>query len=592
MVIGAFVLVITLIGLFIASSFTQQVAPLPGKMVLYLNLDGDLTEQPAQSSLTDPFSSPEPTVHELVDTIDRASKDKRVKGIMARMNGGSFSLARSDELRNAIKRFRLAGKFAYIYSSSYGEGAGDMGRYYLASAFQEIWMQPLGIVSMPGAQVEVPFVKGLLDKVGVYPQFYHRKEYKTAYESFTNNQMSEPNHEELTQVVGDIRDEIVKNVPPERNISAENFEKLVDKGLFTAPEALNVKLIDHADYADTLIERIKKDVTGDPKASDDDVFVDPEQYAQSGDWQDEVSHLAVKRPSVAVIYVVGLIMESNAGDDSPLSGGERVAASDDIAPAILDAADDKSIAAIVLRIDSPGGSPVASESILRALAKAKAKGKPVIVSMGPTAASGGYWIATNADQIFVMPSTLTGSIGVLGGKFSGAELAKKLGVNMDGSVKWGENAGMWSLATPFSNSQAERINAMLDMVYKAFVERVAQGRGMTVEQVDRIAGGRVWTGTRALKNGLADQMGGMREALNYAARILGVKDKTQLNIVTLPKPKTALEKLAEFMGAQTLAYENMRFQNRIFAYFAPMLRNIAVMDNSHGYAAYEPMRLK
>jgi protease-4 len=582
--LGAFVLVMILLGFYVASNFTDvQPESLPREMVLYLPLDEDPGEIPARSG---PFSEDLPTVHDLVNAIDRATLDKRVKGMYARMDEGTYSMARTDELRGAIKRFRAAGKFAYIYSPSYGQGAGDLGRYYLASAFQEIWMQPLGVLSIAGVRAEVPFLRDTLDKIGIYPQFYKRKEYKTAYESLTHSEMSPENRQEIEDLVGDIRANILKDIPADREITPEAFEQLVDHGLFTAPEALNAKLITNADYADILVERIKTDVTGDPDA-DDDLFVDPVTYMESASWEDREHRfmdIGSSRPSVALIYVVGAIMDTGVGNGT--------AAADEIAPAILDAADDDEIQAIVLRIDSPGGSPVASESILRAVERAKQKGKPVIVSMGPTAASGGYWVAAYADQIFALPATLTGSIGVLGGKISADALWKKLGVKWNKDIKWGENSGLWSVNTPFSKTEEERINAMLDNVYAAFIERVSKGRGMTIEQVDKVAHGRVWSGTKAVELGLADQIGGLREALDYTAKILGAEDKTGIDVVVLPEAKSPIERFMDLMDEQGSVYEGMKFQQRIAAFLAPALQSLAVLQNSHGAAAYEPLRIE
>ncbi len=586
-VLGGFVLFIAFLTFMAASNLSEGERPaaIPREMVLYLPLDEEPGEIPIPAG---PFSAQPPTVHELVEAIDRAATDKRVKGMFARMDEGTFAMARSEELRAAIKRFQEKGKFAYIYSPSYGQGAGDLGRYYLASAFGELWMQPMGIVSIGGVRAEVPFARDTLDKIGVAPQFYKRKEYKTAYESFTNKTMSDENREEISALIDDMKAEILKDVPAERGLEPAAFARLVDKGLFTAPEALEAKLITKADYADVLVERIKKDVTGDPEASDD-LFVDAGDYLERVRHEDSeksfVRAFTGERPQVALIYVVGAIMDTNMG-------GEETAAADEIAPAILDAADDENIEAIIIRIDSPGGSPGASESILRAVDRAKQKGKPVIVSMGPTAASGGYWVAAYADQIFALPVTLTGSIGVLGGKVSLAELWKKVGVNWDRSVAWGENAGLWSLNTPFSKSEEERVNAMLDHVYKSFIERVSKGRGLNPEAVEKIARGRVWTGAEAVKIGLVDQLGGLREATQYTAKILGEKDASGIDVIVLPKPKTALERFIELVQDQGSVYEGFKFQGRVGKVFGPFLQDAAVYQNSGGLMTYEPLRVE
>ncbi len=588
-VLGAFVLVMFLIFAYTASRIEGvQSTSLPGKMVLYLRLDEDPGEIPQPASLTDPFAAPALTVHDIVNVIDRSATDDRVKGMVAHLETGTYELVRSQEIRNAVKRFRDTGKFSYIYSSSYGQGSGDTGRYYLASAFGEIWMQPMGLVSIAGVRADTPFARKALDMIGVEPQFFQRKEYKTAYESFTNSKMSEPNREETKAMIDDIKTQLLTEIPADRGIKPSAFENLVDKGLFTAPEALESKLVTKLDYLDVLSDKIKMDVTGRVDENDE-IFVDAATYAADVAWETGERNIMMSsfggKPNVALIYVVGMILDTN------VSGDYGVAAADEIAPAINDAADDETIEAIVIRVDSPGGTPAASDDILRAIERAKQKGKPVIVSMGPTAASGGYWVSAYADQIFAGPLTLTGSIGVLGGKVSVGKLWDKIGVNWDKSIQWGKNSGMWSLNTPFSKSEAERIDAMLDNVYAAFTARVAKGRGMTQEQVDKIAGGRVWTGMRAVKIGLVDQLGGLREAMDYTAQILGAKDKNDLNVIVLPEPKSTLERLLSVVD-QGQVTSGMKFQQKIYSYLSPMIDTMRVFDGGHGVAAYETLRIQ
>ncbi len=558
-------------------------------MVLYIPFEGDLRETPREASISEPFVPYQPTVHEIVYAIDRAASDDRVKGIMARLDDGNVSLSHAQEIRSALKRFKETGKFTTIYSSSYGGTGGGLSRYYLASAFDEIWMQPLGIVTIPGVRAEVPFFRALLDKIGVTPQFFQREDHKTVYESLTRRSMSPENRETLEGVVGAIRDEIVTTIPQERGIAPEAFSGLVNQGLFTAQEALDNKLITTMDYADVLVENLREEITGD-RESEEQIFVGVGSYL-GGITREQakgmMSGLIDQKPSVALIYAVGPIMDNAAGA-SP--GG--VAAADTIAEAIVTASDDDSIETIVLRVDSPGGSPIASERILRALHNAKNKdGKHVIVSMGATAASGGYWIATNADRIFALPVTLTGSIGVVGGKFAIGELSKNLDVNWDNSVRWGQNSGMWSLTTPFSESEAERMNAMLDQIYDAFLTRVAEGRNMSLEQARDLAGGRVWTGRAALEVGLVDEMGGLEEALDYAATLSGKTDSHELNVVVLPQPKNTLEQILELLGAQAFMAQSIQANRHFIDALEPVLQDMAVYSGNRGVNTYDPVRI-
>lgn len=581
-----------IMGVYYASLFQQQAAPsLPDKMVLYVEFEDGLKEVAKSAGFSDPFGSPQMTVRRMIAAIDRASGDERVKGMIARMNGGGFAMAHIQEVRDAIKRFRASGKFAHIYSSSFGEAGGGLGRYYLASAFDEIWMQPLGVVTIAGVKAEVPFLRGVMDKIGITPNFYQREDYKTAYESLTNTSMSKENRETLTGIINEIRDTVLEDIPVERGMSVADFSALVDKGLFTAQGALDAGLITYMDYADVLIDRIETEITGsdDPE---DQLFVGIANYASktAGDKQKSLP-FANKRQQVALIYVVGAIMD-NKDSGSPLGAGSGVASATEIGGAIIDATDDDEISTIILRVDSPGGSPVASEHILRAVERAKEKGKKVIVSMGPMAASGGYWVSAYADHIFALETTITGSIGVVGGKFAAGDLMDKIGVKWD-SVQWGENSGIWSFNTPFSSTEAERINLMLDAVYDAFLERVSKGRDMSIEAVRKLAGGRVWSGRQALDVGLVDEIGGFYEVFKYVANLEGVEDDlSQLDIVVLPRPKTPIQKIIDLIAESGAVYEGMRIQSMFSDVIQPYFSDVYTMMGGQSSSVYNPIRIE
>lgn len=574
--LGAMML-LTIVMLIVMLSNLPTAAPpgLPRQMILALEIDGDTPELPPRGGFGGPFWNGVPTLQQTITAIDTAAQDKRVKGLYVRLREPGLSLAHAQEIRAAVMRFNASKKFASLYTTSFGEAGGGLSQYYLASAFDEIWMQPMGVLSIGGIRAEVPYLRPLLDKWKIVPEFFQRKDYKTAYESFQRSDMTPENRRMLGDIVQGIRTEIVDTVPAARGLSAAEFERRVNEGLFTAPQALEAKLITNADYVDLLLKQIKKKATGDAEASDD-IFVDPLTY---------IAHRGYKKsgPRVALIYVIGAIVSNEMG--------EGMAAAEDIAPAILQASEDESIKAIVLRIDSPGGSPVASESILRAITLAKEKGKKVIISMGNTAASGGYWIASGGDRIFALPTTLTGSIGVLGGKVSIGGLWKDWGVNWDQSVQWGENAGMWSMNSPFTASEAKRFNLMLDHVYDSFLDRVAQGRKMKKQDVDAIAGGRVWTGAQAVKNGLIDEIGGLHETFSYVAQLLGVKAGGDLEIIQLPHPKTPFEEILEFLHHQGMVAQGIALQMEIYQTLAPALQTLGLAREAHGAILYEPMRL-
>ncbi len=583
MFLGASVLFFSVISAFTISSVVNNMnVELPNNMVLYMELDGELSDLPKEMSIADPFSNHTKTLKSFIDAIERAKTDKRVKGIYARLKTGRYQITHIQELRAAIKDFRRSGKFAYIYSSSYSNG---LGGYYLATSFDKIWMQPMGSVMITGVNAQMPFLRSVLDKIGIEPQFFQRKEYKNAYASLTNSKMSDENREAMDALVADIADVLNSDISADRDFKDGEFKSLVDRGLFISSEALETGLIDVSDYADILVENINMKITGDIKG-DGLTYINFDSYMNKTTMQSDGL-----LPSVALIYAVGAIIDSKDNKIYAGLGGSPVAAADEIAGALIEAAYDDNIKAVVLRVDSPGGSPVASETILRAVQKLQEKGKSVTVSMGSMAASGGYWISASADQIFTLPSTVTGSIGVLGGKISAQKLWENLGVNWDGS-KWGANSAMFSANTPFSDSEAERMNIMLDNIYDSFIMRVSKGRNMSIDEVEKIARGRVWVGTSAVKIGLADQFGGLNDALDYAAIKLGAAGRSDIDIVILPKPLTPVEKFIELLEGQVNAGKMLGVQAKLMEGFAPVISEFMIMNDTQNNSVYAPINIR
>lgn len=592
MAIGFLVMISLFISIYTLSAMTPQgAAGLPKDIVLVLPFDQDLADVPDSGGFAAGFAAPPPSVYQITEAIEAAKDDPRVKGIVATLGSGALPLSHTEEIRAALKDFRTSGKFTHIYAPSYGEGGGGLGKYYMASAFETIWMQPMGVLSIPGINAEVPYLRGVLDTLGVTPQFYQRHEYKTAYESLTNTEMSPANRVMLTEMVSNLRDVLVRDIAQSRGMEPSSFEALVGKGLFTDDAALEAGLIDKLDYQDVLEDLLIEQATGQKPDDVEDEnlpFVDVADY--HADLMEHKHGLMGDegKPKLAIVYVSGAIIQGE--EDGGNSNG--IAAADAIVPAIDEATRDEDVKAIILRVDSPGGSPTASESILRALDKAKAKGKPVIVSMGPTAASGGYWVAAKADAIFAHPTTITGSIGVLGGKVALENAWEKIGLNW-GTVKWGQNAGIWSMNTPFSETEAAQINLMLDDVYESFLARVSEGRKMDVAAVDSIARGRVWTGEIAKQIGLVDQLGGLTDALDYAAKQSGLSGRSEALVEVYPKPLNAFEKLAKLLGAQERSVQVLAAQARLLEFLAPALESLALATgNPRDYGVYEPLRVR
>lgn len=574
-------------------------AALPRDIVLVAPFADGLADQPQNAGFSAAFTPPAPGVYQIIEAIEAAKDDPRVKALVATMGDGSFALAHVEEIRKAVKNFRKSGKPAYIYAPSFGETGGGLGRYYLASAFGQIWMQPMGVISIPGVNAESPYLRGLLDDWGIKPQFFQRYEYKTAYESVNEKAMTPANREMLTDMVARLSTVLVKDIAADRGLKEAAIKAQIDKAVLTGDAALKARLIDRLDYEDVLEDKLVLDSTGKKREDlgDKDMpFVDIAAYSADVEKRrtgQKDGLLGRGKPKVALVYAAGVIQQSSQGA-APGPGslmGEGTAAADVLVPAIEDAADDDEVTAIVLRIDSPGGSPTASESILRALDKAKQKGKRIIVSMGPTAASGGYWIAAKADRIFALPTTITGSIGVLGGKLDMSGLWSKLNVNWD-AVRWGENSTIWSFNHSFSESETVQVNAMLDDVYNAFLARVAEGRKMPVENVALIAKGRVWTGTAAFQNGLVDELGGLPQALDFAAKEAGLKSREDMAVEVFPKPLSPFEKLQKLLGGQEDGMKALAAQSRILSWLSPLFGDLAIARAPQEYGVYAPLQVR
>lgn len=573
LVIGAVILFSLLMGLLVGMLFGGK-DDIPNEAVLVLNVTDPIGETEHARSLTDPLADAGITVGDLIETLDRARGDDRIKGLIVSLDKMAMELAHIQELRTAIKRFRTSGKFAYIYTASFADLGSGIGAYYLASAFDKIWMQPVGMLSITGLALEMPFAKDVLDKIGANPEFLHREEYKSAMESFTNSHMSAPNRESMQSILDDLSKGIFTDIAEDRKITAVKLQPLIDQGLLTGDAALKAGLIDRLDYADVLLRETREKITGE-KDSEEPPLVMVEDY------YDETSPSKEHNPNanVALVRVAGEIVPG----DEPEPG---MATGDYIAEAIIEAAEDKSIKAIVVRVDSPGGSPSASETIRRAIVYAKEKGKKIVVSMGPVAASGGYWVTVNAHHIFAMPSTLTGSIGVIMGKFEIAELWKKIGVNWD-SLQWGENARLWSSNKPLSESERASLNDAIDDTYMSFLKRVSDGRKMPVEKVREIAKGRAWTGGQAKANGLVDDLGGLDTALDYTAAQIGLKDRTKLDIRLIPEPLSPLEELMHMLGTQVGIGVYPGKGGALIREVSPLMRKLDVMERIGPVQVYD-----
>ncbi len=484
---------------------------LPGQRAPVL-LELDLTALPVSPDHDDPLARLRargrakfaPTLKALHD----AATEKNVVGLIAKV-GGPLPWAGMQELRLAVAAFTAGGKPAVAWAESFGEGGGDTAAYVLATGFAEVWLQPGGSIGLLGVGLETTFLRGALDKIGVEPQLEQRHEYKNAADRVQRTEFTPAHRESLQRLAESTLDEAVSAIAVSRGLPESRVRELVDTGPRTATEAQAVGLVDQLGYRDQVYAAVRARVAQDAEL----LFADR--------WRPRSRPRlpALRKAHVALVEVRGAIV-SGATRRGPMG---RQVGSDSVAGELRAATADDQVKAVVLRVDSPGGSAVASETIWREVCRVREAGLPVVVSMGEAAASGGYYIACPADVIVALPSTLTGSIGVFGGKFVLAGLLDKLGLTT-GTIEEGARSTMFSTRRGFSDDERARLAATIDATYDDFVTKVAQGRGRPYAEVEALARGRVWTGRDALGVGLVDELGGLRDAVRIARQRAGLPD--------------------------------------------------------------------
>lgn len=500
-------------------------------------LELDLRSMPPETSGFDPLAmitgaSRPASLRDTVSAIYRAAEDPRVAGLIARVQLTASPSAAVQELREAIVAFTAA-KPSLAWAETY---PGTLS-YYLASAFGEVWMQPAGSVGLIGFASNATFLRDAFDKAGIEAEVVARGEYKSAANRFTEHGFTEAHREAVTRMLESIREQVWEAVGTSRKLDSAALDALADRAPLLREEAVSSGLVDRIGFRDEAYDRIAE-LVGVKEVSEENA--PPRLYVSryAGAARSRLIPPAPSvpgrrtKPTVAVINVDGTIVDGRGGPQF-LPFGTSTVGSDTIAPALREAAADDSVSAIVVRVNSPGGSVTASETLWREVKKARKRGKPVVASMGSVAASGGYYIAVAADAVVASPATITGSIGVLTGKLVIRDLLGRLGVGSD-TVRTNANADAWAIDTPFTPEQRAHREAEADLLYADFVERVAEGRNLTKDAVDRVARGRVWTGADALERGLVDELGGFRTALRRAKILAGLDEDADVRIVTYP----------------------------------------------------------
>ena len=469
------------------------------------------------------------TLRDYLETLEAAGNDPQVSGLMVKLGGAPVGIATVQDLREALLKFRAKKKFVYGFSESFG----GLGNYYLAATFDRIFLLPSGEVSITGIFADQQFIRGSLDKLGVQPHFEGRYEFKNARDYFMEKKFTPAHREATDKLVGSLFNQLVKGIAEGRGMTVEKLRDLIDHAPHFGPESVTNHLVDELAYRDQAYSQAMKRAGAGAK-----LLYLSKYHATAKQMNDS-------GPRVALIYGEGAITSGKSATD-PMMGGSSMG-SDTVAAAFRQAVDDSQVRAILFRVNSPGGSAIASDVIGREVQRARQAGKPVVISMGAVAASGGYWVAMDADRIVAQPATITGSIGVVSGKFIMAGLFEKLGLSYDG-IKYGQNSSIYDSGQDFSPSELERFRSSLDRIYETFTSRVAAGRKLPKERVLQIARGRVWSGEDALGLGLVDELGGFNTAIQAVKKIIKLKPADSIELKEFPKRKSAIEALAARFG--------------------------------------------
>ena len=475
------------------------------------------------------------TLAETVTALRRAAADKRIVGLVAIVGGGEPGIASVQELREAIAFFRAAGKFTIVYTESFDTTASGLRSWYLATAFEQIWLQPSGDFGVVGIAAQVPFLKDGLDKLGVRFEGGRRMEFKSAPNTFLETGFTTAHRENLQALIDGLFGQVIDDVARTRHLEAVELRRLIDSAPLAPSEALSAKLVDKLGYRDEVMAEVER------RAGRKDALYEFRDYLEDSGVR------ARGGETIALVVVDGAIVSSDEGS-SPLTGG-RLAVADKLARAIDEAAGDDAVKALVVRIDSPGGSYPASDTIRRAIERAKQKGKPVVVSFGDVAASGGYFAALPADVIVAQRGSITGSIGVFGLKPVIGDLLDSLGIKVE-TINVGANAAMNSPIRGYTPQQQAVVDRILDRIYADFTRKVGTARKLDATRLDAAARGRVFTGADAKAAGLVDELGGLHLAIAFAKAKAGIDAARETHVRRYPAPKSRIEQLLELVSGR------------------------------------------
>jgi len=540
-IFGFFILLFLIFMFFGLLGALSSVGEKTPDKVLTLDLRTPMIDHSIGESL---FGESRKSVVDTVYALNRAKKDKSVKGVFIRAENFGMAPASAEELRLALLDFKTSDKFVIAHAQ--GFESTSLMSYQAVSAADEIWMQDTTGFAVSGMRSESEFFGGVMEKFDADPEFFQFHEYKNAVNSYTRKDFTEAHREATTSYLTSIYDNAVAQIAEDRSMTVPGLSQVLSAAPHSAETALEAGMVDKLGQLEEAKDYIRKKV-GDDKIA----FTKISSYGPG---------TTTGKNTIAFIGGQGAVLPGKSSGGSLFSQG--ITMGGDTVSAGFDAAiKDKKVKAIVFRVSSPGGSPAASDQILAAADRARDAGKPVIISMGQYAASGGYYVAAHADHIVALPQTITGSIGVYGGKIALEGTFDKVGYNIEGITVGGEYAGVYSVDTPFSPSQAEAYRGQLQDIYDDFTTRVANGRDLPLERVKEIAKGRVWTGAQAKDIGLVDELGGIMTAINAAKKLAEIDADEDVRIKVFPRQKSIEDQINDlFTGSAQLAQDVQTLQ--------------------------------
>lgn len=538
-----FLILLFLFGIGLVGALSDSMKPKPAQVLSF-----DMRMALPDQGMGDTLFASSTGVVDIARALDAAKTDDRIKGLFIRADRFGLTPASAEELREAILNFKSSGKFVVAHAQ--GFESPSLFPYMTVAGADELWMQDTTGFAVAGIHSETEFFGGVMEKIDAQPQFEQFYEYKNAVNTYTETGFTEPHKEAMTSFLTSLYDTAISRIAEDREMSVAAVTQFLNASPHSAEAAMEAGLVDKMGFLEDAKRYVKKKA-----GSDKTILLNVSDYIIPSNFG---------APTIAYIGGEGAVVNGSSSTGGPF-GGAVTMGGDTLAKAFDNATKDKNVKAIVFRVSSPGGSPSASDQILAAAERAQDAGKPVIISMGQYAASGGYYVSATADKIVALPSTITGSIGVFGGKVALEDSFAKVGYNIEAVTIGGEYAGAFSPDTPFTESQREGFRGQLAEIYDDFIARVAKGREMSEDDVKEIAKGRVWTGEQAKERGLVDELGGFLKAIEVAKDMADIDADTKIRVKRFPPIPTPGEQLQQLLSGAEQTQANIALLNEVVA---------------------------